>query len=153
MNETKLTTIGQVREFLAGTVDVYWTAEDDKARYAFIRNVLSRFDYRRLARPDKGLIRVYLGRTSGYSRAQLARLIRQYIDCGRVVQRYAKPRAGFARTYTEADVRVLSETDALHCTLSGLVPPPFPAPCQGYHYRCGVQSCFRLNGNRSRPTA
>lgn len=120
MNETKLTTIGQVREFLAGTVDVYWTAEDDKARYAFIRNVLSRFDYRRLARPDKGLIRVYLGRTSGYSRAQLARLIRQYLDCGRVVQRYAKPQAGFARTYTEADVRVLSETDALHCTLSGL---------------------------------
>ncbi len=121
MNETKLTTIGQVREFLAGTADVYLTAEDDdQARYAFIRNVLSRFDYRRLARPDKGLIRVYLGRTSGYSRAQLARLIRQYLDCGRVMQRYAKPQAGFARIYTEVDVRVLSETDALHCTLSGL---------------------------------
>jgi transposase InsO family protein len=121
MNETKLTTIGQIREFLAGTADIYWTPEeDDQARYAFIRNVLSRFDYRQLVRPDKGLIRVYLGRTSGYSRAQLARLIRQYLDCGRVVQRYAAPQAGFARTYTDADVRLLSETDALHCTLSGL---------------------------------
>ena len=121
MNETKLNTIAQIREFLAGTADVYWSPEeDDKARYAFIRNVLSRFDYRRLVRPDKGLIRVYLGRTSGYSRAQLARLIRQYLDCGRVVQRYAAPHAGFARTYTDADVRLLSETDALHSTLSGL---------------------------------
>ena len=121
MNETKLTTIGQIREFLAGTADIYWTPEeDDQARYAFIRNVLSRFDYRRLVRPDKGLIRVYLGRTSGYSRAQLARLIRQYLDCGRVVQRYAAPQAGFARPYTDADVRLLSETDARHCTLSGL---------------------------------
>ena len=121
MNETKLNTIAQIREFLAGTADVYWSPEeDDKARYAFIRNVLSRFDYRRLVRPDKGLIRVYLGRTSGYSRAQLARLIRQYLDCGRVVQRYAAPQAGFARTYTDADVRLLSETDALHSTLSGL---------------------------------
>jgi hypothetical protein len=121
MNETKLTTVGQIREFLAGTSDIYWTPEeDDQARYAFIRNVLSRFDYRRLVRPDKGLIRVYLGRTSGYSRAQLTRLIRQYLDCGRVVQRYAAPQAGFARTYTDADVRLLSETDALHCTLSGL---------------------------------
>jgi hypothetical protein len=121
MNETKLTTVGQIREFLAGTADIYLTPEeDDQARYAFIRNVLSRFDYRRLVRRDKGLIRVYLGRTSGYSRAQLARLIRQYLDCGRVVQRYAAPQAGFARTYTDADVRLLCETDALHCTLSGL---------------------------------
>ena len=121
MNETKLTTVGQIREFLAGTADIHWTPEeDDQARYAFIRKVLARFDYRRLVRPDKGLIRVYLGRTSGYSRAQLARLIRQYLDCGRVVQRYAAPQAGFARTYTDADVRLLSEIDVLHCTLSGL---------------------------------
>jgi hypothetical protein len=121
MNETKLTTIGQICEFLAGTADVYWTAEgDNAARYAFIRSVLLRFDYPRLGRADKGLIRTYLERTSGYSRAQLARLIRQYVNCGRVVRRYAKPQAGFARTYTDADVRALSETDALHCTLSGL---------------------------------
>jgi len=120
MNETKLTTIGQIREFLTGTADVYWTpGDDDKARYAFIRNVLSRFNYPRLRRPDKGVIRAYLAHTSGYSRAQLARLIRQYLDCGRVVQRYAKPEAGFARIYTEADVRLLAEIDTLHSTLSG----------------------------------
>ena len=78
MNETKLTTIGQIREFLAGTADIHWTPEaDDKARYAFIRNVLSRFNYPRLRRPDRGLIRAYLRHTSGYSRAQLARLIRR----------------------------------------------------------------------------
>jgi hypothetical protein len=39
MNETKLTTIGQIRELLAGTADIHWAAEaDDKTRYAFIRN-------------------------------------------------------------------------------------------------------------------
>jgi len=120
MNETKLTTIGQIREFLAGTADVYWTpGDDDKARYAFIRNVLSRFNYPRLKRPDKGLIRAYLAHTSGYSRAQLARLIRQYLDCGCLRQHYAKPQAGFARIYTEADVRLLAEIDTLHSTLSG----------------------------------
>ena len=100
MNETKPSTIGRIREFVAGTADVYWTPEDDdKARYAFIRNVLSRFDYRRIARPDKWLIRVYLAHTSGYSRAQLAPLIRQYLDCGRLAQRYATPQAGLARIY------------------------------------------------------
>lgn len=37
MNETKLTTIGQIREFLAGTTDVpRYPEDDDKARDAFI---------------------------------------------------------------------------------------------------------------------
>jgi len=120
MNETKLTTIGQIREFLAGTADIHWTPEaDDKARYAFICNVLSRFNYPRLKRSDKGMIRAYLRHTSGYSRAQLARLIRQYLDYGRLVQRYTKPQAGFARVYTEADVLLLAQIDTLHGTLSG----------------------------------
>lgn len=124
MNETKLTTIGQIREFLAGTAAIHWTAQgDDQTRYAFIRAVLARFDYPRLARPDKGLIRTYLERTSGYSRAQLARLIRQYLDSGRIIQHYTGPQAGFARTYTDADVRLLAEIDALHGNLSG------PATC------------------------
>ena len=81
--------------------------------------MLSRFNYSRLRHPDKGLIRAYPQRTSGYSRAQLARLVRQYFDCGRMVQRYAKPQAGFARVYTEADVRLLAEIDTLHGILSG----------------------------------
>jgi hypothetical protein len=58
--------------------------------------VLVLFDYRRLARGDKGLIRAYLGHTSGYSRTQLARLIRQYLDCERMVQRFAKLHCGFS---------------------------------------------------------
>ena len=120
MNETKLTMIGQIREFLAGTTAIEWTPEaDDAARYAFIAKVLLRFDYGRLGRQDKGVLRLYLARTSGYSRAQLARLIRQYGSGGRIRQRYGRPRAGFARTYTDADVRLLAATDTLHSTLSG----------------------------------
>lgn len=58
-------------------------------------------------------------RTTGYSRAQVARLLRQCRDRGRAVQRYATPKAGFTRRYTEADVRLLAEVDSLHGTLSG----------------------------------
>lgn len=35
------------------------------------------------------------------------------------MQRYAAPKAGFTRRYTEADVRLLAEVDRLHGTLSG----------------------------------
>jgi hypothetical protein len=67
LNDTKLSTLDQIREFLAGTADAAFTpASDDAARYRFICAVLGRFDYDRLRRADKGLLRSYLMRTSGY---------------------------------------------------------------------------------------
>ena len=120
MNDASLTTLAQLREFLTGTADVVFTSPaDDSARYRFISRVLRRFDYPALARPEKGLLRRYLARTTGYSRAQLARLIRQHGWEGRLVQHYAAPKAGFRRRYTAEDVALLAEVDSLHGTLSG----------------------------------
>lgn len=120
MNDASLTTLAQLREFLAGTADVVLTSPaDDATRYRFMAGVLRRFDYPALARPDKGLLRRYLARTTGYSRAQLTRLIRQHEQYGDLAQRYAAPKAGFRRRYTDADVALLAEVDSLHGTLSG----------------------------------
>jgi transposase InsO family protein len=120
MNDASLTTLVQLREFLAGTADVVFTSPaDDGARYRFMAGVLRRFDYPTLARPDKGLLRCYLARTTGYSRAQLTRLIRQHDQYGGLSRRYAAPKAGFRRRYTAEDVALLAEVDSLHGTLSG----------------------------------
>ena len=114
MNDSQLTTLDQVQAFLTGTAVVVFTPPaDDAARYRFIAAVLARFGYARLGRTDKGLIRRYLMHTTGYSRAQIARLLRQFRDTRRLVQRYAAPRAGFTRRYTEGDVRLLAEVDSL----------------------------------------
>jgi hypothetical protein len=58
MNEAKLTTLEQVRAFLAGTAEVGFCVPEvgEDGRYAHIAAVLSRFGYRRLKKPDKGLI-------------------------------------------------------------------------------------------------
>lgn len=120
MNDSQLTTLEQIQAFLKGTAAVVFTPPaDDAARYRFIASALSRFGYRRLGRVDKGLIRRYLMHTTGYSRAQLARLLRQFRKCGVLAQRYAKPMAGFRRRYTDGDVLLLAEVDTLHGTLSG----------------------------------
>jgi transposase InsO family protein len=120
MNESQLTTLQQIRDFLAGTADVtFAAAEDDAARYRFISRVLVRFDYPRLGRADKGLIRRYLARTSGYSRAQITRLVQRQAREGGLSQRYRAPRAGFRQRYTAQDVALLAEVDSLHGTLSG----------------------------------
>ena len=66
MNETKLTTLEQVRMFLAGTAEIGFcvTGEGEDGRYRHIAGVLTRFGYKRLKKPDKGLILRYLERWS-----------------------------------------------------------------------------------------
>ena len=53
MNETRLTTLGQVRAFLAGTVEVRFcvAGEGEDGRYRHIAAVLTRFVYKRLKKP------------------------------------------------------------------------------------------------------
>lgn len=121
MNETKLTTLEQVRAFLAGTVEVGFcaTSAGEDERYRHIAGVLARFGYKRLKKPDKGLILRYLMRTTGYSRQQLTRLVGRWCDGKVLRKRYRAPSHGWVRKFTDLDVALLAETDALHNTLSG----------------------------------
>jgi hypothetical protein len=77
MDESLLRTIAQLQEFLKATPDVGFTAhggDGDSERYGHISRVLVRFDYPRRNKAERGVLRAYLVRTSGYSRAQLTRL-------------------------------------------------------------------------------
>lgn len=68
-----------MRLVLAGTQALeFRRAEDDEGRYAWIEQVLRRFGYRQLGRSDRGVVLVYLQRLSGYSRAQVTRLVSRY---------------------------------------------------------------------------
>lgn len=121
MNETKLTTLEQVRMFLAGTAEIGFcvTGEGEDGRYRHIAGVLTRFGYKRLKKPDKGLILRYLERTTGYSRQQMTRLVNRWGNGKGLHKAYRAPQQGWARKFTELDVALLAETDALHNTLSG----------------------------------
>lgn len=54
-----------------------------------------------------------LEKVCGYSRQHLTRLIHQYRQTGRVL-RCQRPVQGFARRYTEEDIRLLAAMDARH---------------------------------------
>lgn len=120
MNETKLSTIAHLRGFLEGTCEVrFERAADDAKRYAFITAVVRRFGYRSLPKADKAVVFAYLLRTSGYSRAQLRRLVRRVLAGETLTKRYRAPAKGFGRRFLAIDVALLAATDALHGTLSG----------------------------------
>ena len=118
MNDEKLTTIEQVKQFLKGSETLRFEGVSIEKRYRWIESVLVRFTYHRLSRAEKGVIRQYLQKVSGYSRAQICRLIRQYYQQGRLRKADCK-RHRFPSKYTQKDIALLAKTDELHDYLSG----------------------------------
>ena len=120
MNEGQVRTLEQVRQVVAGTQALQFRrAEDDEGRYAWIGSVLRRFDYRQLPRSERGPVLAYLQHLSGYSRAQVTRLVSRWTSGKRLVKEYRAPEHAFARRYTAADVALLAEVDRAMDTLSG----------------------------------
>lgn len=124
MNEAQLRTIEEIEAFLAGSAAVVFTAAgDDSERYGFLSRTLSRFDYPRRSKQDRGVLRRYLEHVSGYSRAQISRLISRW-HANRLAdtplrKQYQAPAAPFARKYTAADIALLVEMDRAHEDVCG----------------------------------
>ena len=122
MNETRLCSLEQLKAFLDGTTGVQFRPfEGDEACYAHIKMVLGRLAYAWLKRGDKGVVLRYLGRTTGYSRQQLTRLVQQCLATGGLAKRYRPPAKGFTRTYTTVDVALLARNSQMLCTRPGQV--------------------------------
>ena len=118
LDTQRLQTLDQVREFLAGSRPLDLQLETRAEAYAFVAETLQRFDYSRQGKADKGLIRRFLNKVTGLSRAQVTRLLHQHRTTGAIADR-RRPRHPFPRRYTKADIGLLAEVDALHGTLSG----------------------------------
>ena len=120
MNEAQVRTLDQVREVLAGTQALEMRPVADEAgRYGWIEQVLKRFDYRCLKRVERGVVLTYVQRISGYSRAQVTRLVSRWVAGKRLVKQYRAPEQAFAKVYTAIDVALLVEVDQEMGTLSG----------------------------------
>ena len=112
--------MAQVRAFVLGNEPISFTLEDRNKAYGWMAGTLRQFGYARCKRSDKGVLRYYLRKVTGLSRAQVARCIKQFTaDGGRIKDRRRAPAVPFVRRYREEDIRLLAEMDALHGTLSG----------------------------------
>ena len=76
MNDEQLHSLKDVQGFLDGTVLMDFTVAEDE-RYAFIARTVKRFGNGRLNRTDKAVVLRFLERVSGYSRQQIARLVKR----------------------------------------------------------------------------
>jgi hypothetical protein len=118
MNDERLQTLEQVRDFIEGNRVVEYKGLNAREKYTWTEEVLKRFRYQKLKKDGKGLIKGYLLKVTGYSRAQLTRLIGIYQQSGHV-QAATYQRHHFPQRYTADDVALLAKTDELHGWLSG----------------------------------
>jgi transposase InsO family protein len=118
MEDGETLSLEQIRAFLEASGEVRFQAQNRGELYGWVNQTLRRQDYRRLKREGKGLVRRYVAKMSGLSRAQVTRLIRSYQQGGEVRPRpYQRHR--FPQRYTRADIEQLAAVDAAHETLSG----------------------------------
>jgi transposase InsO family protein len=108
----------QIRTFLAASEEFRFEANNREEIYGWVTRTMVEQEYGGQKREAKGLLRRYVEKMTGLSRAQVTRLIGQYLESGTVKERnYHRNR--FAMQYQAADVALLSAVDEAHETLSG----------------------------------
>jgi hypothetical protein len=118
MDDSETTSLEQIRAFLAGSEEVRFEGQRRGEVYAWMERTLVRHRYTSLNRMEKGLLRRYIARMTGLSRAQVTRLIAGYVGSGRV-RAVPYQRRKFASRYTKRDVELLAYVDKSHGNLSG----------------------------------
>jgi transposase InsO family protein len=130
----------QIRAFLAASDEVGFRGRNQAEVYGWMNQVLCQQRYEELKRSGRGLVRRYVEKMTGLSRAQVTRLITQYLRGEEVrPRRYRRHR--FPRRYTREDIAVLAAVDELHQSLSG---PATQKLLQRAYYDFGEARCQRL---------
>jgi hypothetical protein len=108
----------QIRAFLEGSQGVGFQAPKRKEIYDFVNQTLRQIKAEELEREGRGLVRRYLAKMTGLSRAQTTRLVGMYRKGEEVkLKRYRRHR--IAQRYTREDMQLRAAVDAVHETLSG----------------------------------
>jgi transposase InsO family protein len=118
MDDAEKLSLEAIGQFVAASEGIRFEAENRQQLYSWVERVLIEQQYAQQGKAARGLVRRYVEKMTGLSRAQVTRLIAGYTACGRV-QVTAYRRRRFPQRYTRADIALLASVDEAHETLSG----------------------------------
>lgn len=104
--------------FVGASQEIRFEGKNREQVYGWLERVLVGQEYARQGKAARGLVRRYVEKMTGLSRAQVTRLIARYTATGRV-QPTVYRRRRFPERYTRADIELLACVDEAHETLSG----------------------------------
>ena len=118
MNDSHMVSITQIKEFIKNSDRIEFRGASREERYEWIGNTLGRFRYFSLSKKDKSIVKEYVMKMTGFSDAQMTRLVKKKKKFGKIFISKVK-RQKFDRKYRSEDVALLIETDNNHNRLSG----------------------------------
>ena len=118
MQATEKLSLEGIAAFLRASQEIHFLGENRQQVYAWMEQVLRQQQYAQQGRQGRGLLRRYLQKMTGLSRAQVTRLIGRYQASG-AVGAVSYQRHRFAQRYTRADIELLAAVDEAHDSLSG----------------------------------
>lgn len=117
MKDTNLNEIKALEKFVDGVPAKTFTSLNKKETYKWIKNVLNIFVFRKLKKKERGKVREYIQKVTGYSTSQMSRLVAKYLKGKLIIAPYK--RNTFCPRYTPADIVLLVKTDNAHSRLNG----------------------------------
>lgn len=113
MNDSQLNTIESLGSFIKGSPKIDFKGQGRTEVYGWLQATLIKFSYPTLSKKDKGTLKKYLSKVTGYSRSQVTRLIRKQTETG-YVRAKSQKRYRFPKKYSRQEVTLLAKTDRLH---------------------------------------
>jgi len=108
----------QIQAFLDASEEIQFEGKRRQEVYDWITRLLRQQSYRTQGKVVRGLLRRYVAKMTGLSRAQVTRLIGQYMEHSEVKQS-SRRQHRFPSRFTKADLELLAKVDEAHETMSG----------------------------------
>lgn len=118
MQDGEKLSLEQIRVFLEASEEIRFAGKRRQEVYDWITRLLRRQNYRTQGKVVRGLLRRYLAKMTGLSRAQVTRLIGRYMEHSEVKQSRRRQHR-FPSRFTNADLELLAKVDEAHETMSG----------------------------------
>jgi len=121
-NNSARRSLVEIKSFLTTVDCLEFKTVSQTERNEWIETLLVHHNYRKCHRPDKGIIRQYILKITGISRAHANRLIGEFLHHSQIKKiniLTGVKRNCFGRVYTESDIKLLVAADNAHSRLSG----------------------------------
>lgn len=118
MTDSHIYSVAQIRAFLKVDSGIRFKAVSREEKYKWIDDTLTKFNYLRIKKKNKGIIRKYVVKLTGLSHSQLTRIINKKKRLGKIYCDSTK-RHKFPKKYNPTDIALLIKTDNAHKRLSG----------------------------------
>ena len=118
MTNTRRLSVAEIEDFLKASNFKNFSAESITEAYEWIEKTILETKYWHLKRSERGIVRTYLSKMTGYSLSQIDRLIVNWKVYGAIKKKKYK-RTKFAKVYDKSDISLAAETNKLFGYLSG----------------------------------